>query len=180
MDSDPAKPLAISFDDDIAPAVTDPEPVPTPKFALPRRAPARASASARLAAWLVDATCISALTAACVALTLHKAHIQYPFDFLRDTAVLWAALLLLFAFAWSMVFALIGQTPGMALAGHRVRSLYGGPPTPAEAIARALLSLISAGLGMFGFLLALVDARGQTLHDKLCRCIVLTGPAHRR
>ena len=37
---------------------------------------------------------------------------------------------------------------------------------------RALLSLPSAFLGFSGFTLALFDARGQTLHDKLCRCVV--------
>ena len=115
-----------------------------------------------------------------MAVTLKAGNVRYPLDFLRDTAPLWGALTLFFAFAYSLAFTLAGRTPGMVAAGHRLRSLYGGAPTPAEAAARSLLSLVSAGLGAFGFALALFDARGQTLHDKLCRCIVLTEPAPRR
>jgi uncharacterized RDD family membrane protein YckC len=49
----------------------------------------------------------------------------------------------------------------------RIASARGGAPTPREALARAALSVGSAGLGLFGFAVALVDPRGQTLHDKL-------------
>jgi len=50
--------------------------------------------------------------------------------------------------------------------------LHGGSPTPVAALARALLSVVSAA-GLFGFVLALFDRRAQTLHDKLCRCLVI-------
>jgi len=33
--------------------------------------------------------------------------------------------------------------------------------------------VLSGALGMFGFVLALFDLRGQTLHDKLCGCVAI-------
>ena len=124
-------------------------------------------------AWSLDAAAVLSLTSIFVALALHKGHIRYPLDFLRDTAALWLALLAALFLAWSWIFtALAARTPGMALVGQRLRSLRGGPPSPTEALARSLLSLPSAALGLSGFALALFDARGQTLHDKLCGCIV--------
>jgi len=45
--------------------------------------------------------------------------------------------------------------------------------TVAEALARAALAVPSAALGLSGFALALVDPRGQTLHDKLCGAVVV-------
>ena len=35
------------------------------------------------------------------------------------------------------------------------------------------LAVPSAALGLAGFALALVDPRGQTLHDKLCGAVVV-------
>lgn len=168
-----AAPVAISFDDDPAPqaAITIPEPRPAP--ARPR-ARERARAGARIFAWSLDAAAVLALTSACAVLALHKGQIRYPLDFLRDTAALWFALLAALFLAWSWIFtALAARTPGMALAGIRLHSIHGGAPTPTEALARAILSLPSAALGLSGFVLALFDPRGQTLHDKLCRCVVL-------
>ena len=167
MDSDPAKPVQLSFDDD---AVTDPE---------PERPRARvAHGHSRFLGWLIDAGVLTACIGGCLALAVRD--IAYPLDFLRKTAALWLVLTLLFAFSFSFMFGLFGQTPGMAVTGHRLRSLYGGPPTVTETAIRAVLSLVSAGLGLFGFALALFDSRGQTLHDKLCRCLVLTQPGERR
>lgn len=130
---------------------------------------------ARALAWAADGAAIGALTSACIAAVVHCGRVEYPVDFLRETAALWLALLAALAFAYSCTFtALCGRTPGLLLAGLRLRSVHGGPPTAGEALARGALSLVSAGLGLFGFALALFDPRGQTLHDKLCR--VLTEP----
>ena len=41
----------------------------------------------------------------------------------------------------------------------------------------ALFAVVSAGLGLAGFALALVDLRGQTLHDKLSGAIVVPSGA---
>ena len=61
----------------------------------------------------------------------------------------------------------------MALAGLRVRTAEGKAPRPSRALVRALLAVLFAAPGLFGFLLALFDARGETLHDKLCRCVTV-------
>jgi len=91
---------------------------------------------------------------------------------------LWLALFAVIAVAYSWLFtALGGRTPGLALAGLRLESKRGGALTIGGALARALLAVVSAALGLAGFALALVDLRGQTLHDKLCGAIVVrSGP----
>jgi len=61
----------------------------------------------------------------------------------------------------------------MAFTGQRLRTLEGQPLEPIVAFARALLAVFSGALGLFGFVLALFDLRGQTLHDKLCRCVAV-------
>jgi len=87
---------------------------------------------------------------------------------------LWLGAGAFLALAWSWIFvALWGRTPGMALTGQRLRTAAGCAPGPLAAFARAALSLFSAALGLFGFVLALFDPRRQTLHDKLCRCVVV-------
>ena len=124
-------------------------------------------------AWLIDAVLLSSLCAGFVYLAGRACRVTYWVDFIRDTLPLLTALAGLVAVSYSFVFvALSGRTPGMALAGVRLYTLRGDDPTPAQAFLRALLSLPSAFLGFFGFTLALFDARGQTLHDKLCRCVV--------
>jgi uncharacterized RDD family membrane protein YckC len=96
--------------------------------------------------------------------------VEYTIDLLRGgrLPLLWLALFAVLALAYSWTFgALGGRTPGLAVAGLRIASVRGGAPTPREALARAALSIASAGLGLFGFAFALLDQRGQTLHDKL-------------
>jgi uncharacterized RDD family membrane protein YckC len=159
----PLHPLAISFD--------AAEPLTLP--GRPRKGH-RAGPGRRLVAFAVDGALLASLFAALSALALWNN--PYAVDQLRAQARLFAALFLLLAVAYSWFFvALAGKTPGMAAAGLRLRTLDGRDPTPQEALARALLALFSLP-GLFGFLLALFDARGQTLHDKLCRCVALTPP----
>ncbi len=142
--------------------------------ALASRAPALPSGGARLVAWSLDAALIGAASAACIAASLRVSHVRYPLDFLRATASLYGALVLLLCVAYAaLLTALCGRTPGMALAGHHLRTLEGRPPTAAQALWRAFLALPSAALGLFGFSLALFDRRGQTLHDKLSGCITV-------
>ena len=88
--------------------------------------------------------------------------------------LLWSALAGALAVAYSSIFALLGgRTPGLALFGMRLVSLDGGPLALGQAFLRAAWALPSAALGLFGFLLALFDARGQTLHDKIARSVVV-------
>jgi uncharacterized RDD family membrane protein YckC len=127
----------------------------------------------RLFAWLIDGTL----------LTLHVAALSWLagrdrwLDLLLADLRPWCALAACLAIAWSWFFvSLGGSTPGMMLLGQRIETLRGDPLTPPEALTRALWAVPSFALGLFGFALALFDARGQTLHDKLCGCVVVTGP----
>jgi uncharacterized RDD family membrane protein YckC len=152
-----------SFDIDIsAERVTEPEP----------RTPERSGPARRICAFAADAALLSLVIAAHAALALWPD--PYPFDSLRAHWGAFAALAALLAVAYSWFFAALGaRTPGMAMSGLRLRTLDGLPPGPRLAFLRAILAVPSASLGLFGFLLALFDARGQTLHDKLCRCVLL-------
>src|SRR5207237_9800172 len=86
----------------------------------------------------------------------------------------WISVRAVLALAWSWVFtALWSRTPGMAFTGQRLCRLDGRPLGPLAAFARALLAVLSGALGLFGFVLALFDHRGQTLHDKLCGCVAI-------
>jgi len=87
----------------------------------------------------------------------------YPLDAFRDQWRLFAALLALVGVAYSWVSTMLG-------AG--VRTLAGEVPSPVRAFVRALLAVGSAALCGFGFILAIFDRRHQTLHDKLCGCVV--------
>jgi uncharacterized RDD family membrane protein YckC len=202
LKSDPApQPVCVSFTDepvelgdiDIEDAITEPDPAPQPAPTpspevisdhIPQRAevisdhlrgvPRRAGALSRLVAWGVDL----GLLGAAVAAHLYAATLVVPTPYYLEAIVsqlpVWMALAACLAVAYSWLFVALGaRTPGMALAGQSLQTLQGRSPSPAEALLRALLALPSAALGLFGFVLALFDSRGQTLHDKLCRCVVV-------
>jgi uncharacterized RDD family membrane protein YckC len=71
------------------------------------------------------------------------------------------------AFLWN------GRTLGRMLLGLRLVDTHGVAPAPARAIVRAMLSVVSFGLFLGGFWMALFDRRGQTLHDKLTSTFVI-------
>ena len=168
FDAEPSRAIAT------AAAVTEPERAAGVEPEVERAPkPVRVTVPALLLAWSLDAVLLTALAAACILATLHLAAVRYPLDFLRDTSALWLALFAAIAFTYSFVFALAGRTPGMALAGHRLQTVRGDPPSLMAALVRALLALPSAALGLYGFFLALFDPRRQTLHDKLCGCVVI-------
>jgi uncharacterized RDD family membrane protein YckC len=144
--------------------------------------------SAQLFAWAVD----SFILLGCAGLHLALAKLvlgtraggasasaDYWLDLLlrgSHLPLLWAGVAALLAVAYSWLFAALGgRTPGLALAGLRLESVRGGSLTVAEALLRAALAVPSAALGLAGFALALLDPRGQTLHDKLCGTIVVRG-----
>jgi len=81
----------------------------------------------------------------------------------------------LLAVVYSSVFAFLwgGRTVGRWLFGIQLVDRRGLAPAPGRAVARALLSVVSFGLCLAGFWLALFDRRGQTLHDKLTRTFVV-------
>jgi len=101
--------------------------------------------------------------------------------FAHRLPVLWALLCAALALGYSWLFAALGgRTPGARLAGLRLQREDGFPLDPLQALLRAALAIPSAALGLFGFVLALFDPRGQTLHDKLSRSLLVVSDAVRR
>jgi resuscitation-promoting factor RpfA len=161
----PVAPVALSFGSE------PPAEVPGP---APRRTE-RASGARRIAGWTIDLAFLTlvlgahVLAAARVGGVLHSAP-----ELVLGAPGLWIAEGAMLALAWSWVFvALWGRTPGMAVTGQRLRTLDGRAVGPFAAFARALLAVLFAAPGLFGFVLALFDLRGQTVHDKLCRCVAV-------
>ncbi len=168
----------------LTPVEPDPEPLVLPS--LPPLPPARTTPRARLVAWTFDASVLFTAGAGFVALTaavlgrpqLAPLGYQSPDSwadqllFGRNLPLLWSLLLLTLGVAYSWLFAALGgRTPGMQLAGLRLRKLDGALPGPVLGLAHALLALPSL-LGLFGFLSALFDPKCQTLHDKLLGLVV--------
>jgi hypothetical protein len=163
-----------------------------PAFPVPGR-------RARIGAWTFDAAALGAVFAlhvAVAALLVGPRRISpggpQSLDtwadlllFARALPLLWSLLAACLALAYSWTFvALVGRTPGMLLAGLHVVRLRRGTPqrvTVARALVRAALALPSLACGAFGFVLALFDARGQALHDRLsgCRVVADSGPGTR-
>ena len=154
FDSGPAAPVDVTISDvPVAPVAVSFASEPPAKHPLlaTRRTPERASSARRIAGFLRSAP-----------------------ELLLGAPALWIAVGAALALAWSWAFvSLWGRTPGMAFTGQRLRTLEGQPLGPAVAFARALLAVLSGAVGLFGFVLALFDLRGQTLHDKLCRCVAV-------
>ena len=173
-DSGPAAPVSIPISDvPVAPVtlsfVSDP-----PAPAQPARTRSQeASAVRRAAAWGADLALLIPLFGGEVAIAAHLCGRSLA-GVLLAAPFLWAAFAAALALAWSWVFiALAGRTPGMAIMGQRLRRLQGGALTPLGAFVRALLAVAFAAPALFGFAYALLDPRAQTLHDKLCHCVVV-------
>lgn len=98
-----------------------------------------------------------------------------PLQQLISIAVPGLGLAAVLAFVYTMLFAVLwsGRTPGRRLMGIHLVDSTGQAPGPARALVRAVLSLVSFGLFLSGFWLALFDRHGQTLHDKLTRTFVV-------
>jgi uncharacterized RDD family membrane protein YckC len=156
----PIAPVALSFDSS---PQAEPGPAPRPRCRIP--SPARL-----LLAWAVDLALLAAMLGGNLAIAARLSGRDLA-GTLGAATWLWLSLAAVLAVAWSWIcVASCGRTPGMAVTGQRLQLAEGGRPTPARALVRALLALVFALPGMFGFVLALFDARRQTLHDKLCGC----------
>jgi hypothetical protein len=179
FDSGPAAPVAISISDPPVAAVavsfaSGPSAEETADR-LPRRGTALSSRGRRAAGWAIDLLLLSPLAGVHVVVTARLGGPPQPLlSVLLAAPWLWLALGMGLALAWSWVFvALWSRTPGMACTRQRLRTLQGGAPNPVLAFARALLAVLCAAPGLFGFALAFFDRRGQTLHDKLCGCVAV-------
>jgi uncharacterized RDD family membrane protein YckC len=99
-------------------------------------------------------------------------------------AVLWYPWLglLLAAVAYQAIFvAAVGATPGMLLAGIWVADASGESTDAKQALARAIVSLVSAGCFGLGYLWGLLDPKRRTWHDLVAGTIVVAErPARRR
>ena len=178
FDSGPAAPVDVTISDGpVAPVAVSFVSEPPAKHPLPatRRTPERASSARRIAGWAIDLSFLALLLAAHILAAARVGGIlRSAPELLLGAPALWIAVGAALALAWSWVFvSLWGRTPGMAFTGQRLRTLEGQPLEPIVAFARALLAVFSGALGLFGFVLALFDLRGQTLHDKLCRCVAV-------
>lgn len=131
----------------------------------------------RVGAWLTDLLFVGVLVL--IFLTIAMAVIApknlTPLQQLIAIAVPGAALAGILAFVYTTLFAFLwnGRTPGRRLMGICLVDSTGHAPGPARALVRAVLSLVSFGLFLSGFWLALFDRHGQTLHDKLTRTFVV-------
>jgi uncharacterized RDD family membrane protein YckC len=131
----------------------------------------------RVGAWLTDLLFVGVLVL--IFLTVAMAVIApknlTPVQQLITIAVPGAALAGVLAFVYTTLFAFLwnGRTPGRRLMGILLVDSTGHAPGPARALIRAMLSLVSFGLFLSGFWLALFDRHGQTLHDKLTRTFVV-------
>jgi hypothetical protein len=164
-------PVAAAMPSSEAPAL--PVSAPVAKAPAPRVASVRASGGSRLAAWTIDFGLLFLLASAQILLAARLTnHDWLDLALSRPLFPFWMVLLACDAIACSWLFAAAGRTPGMLVLRQRLRMLDGALPTPGEALQRALLSLLSAAPALFGFSFALFDSHGQTLHDKLCGCIV--------
>jgi uncharacterized RDD family membrane protein YckC len=158
--------------------VPDPVAAPAPVERDPRTVRARpAGLLRRLAAWMVDLGLISGV---CATFLTGAMLVIAPRDLglvkgLLAVALPAALLLSVLAFVYGSLFGFLfqGRTPGRALLGLRLVNEQGTAPGPGRALARAALALVSFGLFLSGFWLALFDRRGQTLHDKLTRTFVV-------
>ena len=127
-----------------------------------------------MASWGIDLALLNSIFALNVFAATRIGGDQSWSETLAAASSLWVALAGVLAIAWSWAFvAFCGRTPGMAVTGQRLQAVAGGRPTPSRALVRAVLAVAFAAPGLFGFVLALFDARGQTLHDKVCRCVTV-------
>jgi uncharacterized RDD family membrane protein YckC len=140
--------------------------------------PERVTVAARLVAWAVDGLLLAAIPFASIAAAsaafarpglswldqLHQAATQ-------SASITGAALLLvlLVAFVYlTLGLAIGGRTLGDRIAGLRsVDVEHGGPPDLPTAALRSALAIAGTLAFLAGPLWALVDANGQSLHDKV-------------
>ncbi len=131
----------------------------------------------RTGAYLTDLLFVSVLVLGflSIAMAVIAPRTMTPLQQLISIAVPGLALAAVLAFVYSMLFAFLwsGRTPGRRLMGIHLVDSTGHAPGPTRALIRAVLSLVSFGLFLSGFWLALFDRHGQTLHDKLTRTFVV-------
>jgi uncharacterized RDD family membrane protein YckC len=126
----------------------------------------------RSIAYLIDALLVGAVAiGATIAVVLVSAAVGGQGREVAERAVpVVLALLPAVLAAYNVFFwGIAGRTPGMALLGVRVVSAGGGPVSWPAALVRAVVLAFLP----IGALWSVVDRRGQALHDKLARTLVV-------
>jgi len=148
-------------------------PLPFPPTGPVRPAPP----GRRLLSWAVDGTLAGALAWLLLAggslLAGPEASAPSPAALLPAAAGLAAAIHFVHA---ALGIGLSGQTLGKWMTALTVLGPEGRMPSPGRAAARALLSLLSAGLLGLGLLWALADRRARALHDIALSTEVVRAP----
>lgn len=176
--------------------------VPTPTTSAPRGSTAAKTASGvqeiharpaslwrRLLSFSIDTAAIVGVSALYITLASSITGVKAPssqgltaldalaawMHALQSVLVPGFVLMLVLALAYCAVAAFLwnGRTLGRLLLGLRLVDTHGLAPAPGRAIVRALLAVVSFGLFLGGFWMALFDRRGQTLHDKLTSTFVI-------
>ncbi|MHB1846130.1 MAG: RDD family protein [Deltaproteobacteria bacterium] len=142
----------------------------------------------RIGSWAIDGLVLTLLASLFLGVAASLVHHgggsrQTGLDWLAETLLayrrLWLpgfALVSILEIMYEALFtALGGQTPGKRAFGLRVVDRHGACPSPARSTVRAVASLGSGLLALVGLMLALVDRRGQGLHDKLVGTFVVSG-----
>jgi uncharacterized RDD family membrane protein YckC len=143
----------------------------------------------RLLSFTIDSATIIGVSALYITLASSVAGVKVPsaqgltaldslaawVNALKSVLLPGAILVLVLATVYCAVAAVLwnGRTLGRMALGLRLVDTHGLSPAPARAILRALLSVVSFGLFLGGFWMALFDRRGQTLHDKLTSTFVV-------
>lgn len=131
----------------------------------------------RTGAWIADLAIVGGIVLGflMLAMTVIAPKNVPPLQQLTAVAIPGVALGAVLAFVYTTLFAFLwnGRTPGRRLMGIHLVDVTGHAPSPARALMRAAFSLVSFGLFLSGFWLALFDRHGQTLHDKLTRTFVV-------
>lgn len=91
------------------------------------------------------------------------------------------AVAVVFGYPIAFEVAQRGQTPGKRLAGVRVQSIAGAPPTLSQSVVRSAMSLVDlwVTLGSVAVISHLVTARGQRLGDLAAGTVVVGEPRAR-
>ena len=96
------------------------------------------------------------------------AHPQFLFRLWLQAALL-AVTAAYFVVSWTRV----GATIGMRAWKLKLLREDGGKPGAGLALARFFLALLSLAVAGIGFWMALLDPRKRTLHDRLCRTLMV-------
>jgi uncharacterized RDD family membrane protein YckC len=140
----------------------EPDPLPAQSSALEP-----AGAGWRLMAIVMDSTLVAAAAVAAGSEVLHK---MPTLPSLRVTEIGAAAILVVFAALYQMLFFTLGTaTPGMKYAHLQLCTFEGYLPTRAQRSARLLAMLLSVLPAALGLAWALFDEDRLSWHDRLSR-----------